>query len=205
MEIELKYNIPDAATADEIWDNELFKDYEEDGSREETFLAAKYFDTEDYDLSRNEIAYRVRKEGEHTVAALKWKGHSEDGLHVREEINVPVHSEEPDPSVFKESKIGSQVMAFVGASTLHSILETLVNRRNLRIDTGEGIFEMSVDEGSIVTEYGEVPIREVELELYSGDTEELIKVGSLLRDKYNLTEEDESKYSRGMKLIEANR
>lgn len=205
MEIELKYNIPDAATADEIWDNELFKDYEEDGSREETFLAAKYFDTEDYDLSRNEIAYRVRKEGEHTVAALKWKGHSEDGLHVREEINVPVHSEEPDPSVFKESKIGSQVMEFVGDSTLHSILETLVNRRNLRIDTGEGIFEMSVDEGSIVTEYGEVPIREVELELYSGDTEELIKVGSLLRDKYNLTEEDESKYSRGMKLIEANR
>ncbi|MCF0144493.1 MAG: CYTH domain-containing protein [Firmicutes bacterium] len=205
MEIELKYNIPDAATADEIWDNELFKDYEEDGSREETFLAAKYFDTEDYDLSRNEIAYRVRKEGEHTVAALKWKGHSEDGLHVREEINVPVHSEEPDPSVFKESKIGSQVMEFVGDSRLHSILETLVNRRNLRIDTGEGIFEMSVDEGSIVTEYGEVPIREVELELYSGDTEELIKVGSLLRDKYNLTEEDESKYSRGMKLIEANR
>ena len=166
MEIELKYNIPDAATADEIWDNELFGNYEEEGSREEIFLAAKYFDTEDYNLSGNEIAYRVRKEGTHTVATIKWKGHSEDGLHVREEINVPVHSEEPDPSVFKESRIGSQVMEFVGDSSLHCILESLVKRRSLRIDTGEGIFELSVDEGSIVTEYGEVPIREVELELY---------------------------------------
>ena len=29
MEIELKYSIPDSTVADAIWDNELFKEFEE--------------------------------------------------------------------------------------------------------------------------------------------------------------------------------
>ena len=50
----------------------------------------------------------MRKEDESFVAALKWKGYSEDGLHVREELNVPVTSYTPDPAVFRESPIGKR-------------------------------------------------------------------------------------------------
>ena len=205
MEIELKYNIPDTETLNSIWNDELFKDAEEDGSRIETYFNAVYYDTKDCDLAKNEIAYRVRSEGKRLVAALKWKGHSEDGLHVREEINVPVDSDKPDPSVFKESKIGSQVMEFVGDSELVYLLESKVYRKSFRIDTGSGLFEFSIDEGEIVTKYGALPIREVEIELFSGETKELMKIGKLIQDKYGLSEENESKYSRGVKMIKQNR
>lgn len=201
MEIELKYNIPDIETANEIWRNKLFADLEEPGSREELRLDAQYFDTETYDLANNEIAYRVRREDDRLVAALKWKGHCEDGLHVREEINVPVDSEAPNPGVFRESRIGSAVMGFVEDKKLVCVLETVYERRIFRIDTGKGIYEFSIDVGEIVTEHGTIPILEVEIELFSGETDELREIGRKLLHRYGLTEENESKYSRGMKLI----
>lgn len=201
MEIELKYNIPNGAVADAIWDNEIFGEFEETGSREDRCLIAKYFDTENCDLAMNEIAYRVRKEDERFVAALKWKGHSEDGLHVREELNVPVTCDLPDPTVFKESRIGKEVLEFIGEKSLTCIMKSIVNRRSFRIDTGKGLFEISIDSGRIETEYGTEPIEEVEIELFSGEREEMMEIGKRLQKKYNLLEENGSKYSRGMEII----
>ncbi|MDO4176649.1 MAG: CYTH domain-containing protein [Bacillota bacterium] len=200
MEIELKFNIPSGTVAAQIWDNELFRKSEEEGSREELYMDAKYFDTENCDLAKNDIAYRVRKEGDRHVAALKWKGHSEDGLHVREEINVPVDSDFPNPSVFRESNVGSQVMELIEGKELHCFLETTVNRKMFRIDTGTGIFEISIDSGEIATKYGTSPIEEVEVELFAGETEELVSIGNMLQEKYNLTPENESKYARGIRM-----
>ena len=155
-------------------------------------------------LAKNEIAYRVRTEGERIVAALKWKGHSEGGLHTREEINVPVMDDEPDISVFHESEIGRQLAEIVGDETLECFMETKFNRRRFRIDTGTSIFEVSVDVGRIVTKYGESPISEVEIELFTGETKEMIGIGRKLRDKYDLEAENESKYARGIELIRDN-
>ena len=205
MEIELKYNIPDSETAELIWENELFADAEEADSRETLNIDAKYFDTDSFDLAENEVAYRIRREGEHLVAALKWKGHSEDGLHVREEINVPVQSDEPDLDTFHESSIGCEVCKFAEGKELKCILQTSCIRRKFRIDTGTGLFELSLDSGEIVTECGIQPINEVEIELFSGETEELIEIGKVLQSKYGLTEEDRSKYYRGLLMIEENR
>lgn len=53
--------------------------------------------------------------------------------------------------------------------------------RRFRIDTGTGIFELSVDKGVILTNYGKEPIFEVELELFSGETEELVELGNSCR------------------------
>ena len=205
MEIELKFNIPDGDSAAQIWDNELFKESEEEGSREEIYFDAKYFDTENCDLAKNDIAYRVRKEGDRYVAALKWKDHSEDGLHVREEINVPVDSDIANPYVFRESKVGSQVVDLIEGKTLKCFLETTVNRKRFRIDTGTGIFEISIDSGEIATKYGTCPIEEVEVELFSGETDELVSIGNALQEKYGLTPKNESKYARGIRMIRENR
>jgi len=205
MEIELKYNIPDSETAERIWEDELFRDMEETDSREILNIDARYFDTDSFDLAENEVAYRIRREGDHLVAALKWKGHSEDGLHVREEINVPVQNNEPDLDVFHESSIGCEVCKFAENKELKCILQTTCIRRRFRIDTGTGLFEFSIDSGEIVTEYGTQPISEVEVELFTGETEELVEIGKRLQDAYGLTEENKSKYYRGMLMIEGNR
>ena len=53
MEIELKYRIPDGETAERIWEDRLFNDMEEEGSREDLDLLAKYYDTAERDLAEN--------------------------------------------------------------------------------------------------------------------------------------------------------
>lgn len=205
MEIELKYKIPADVIAEDIWKDKIFSDMEEAGSREEICLDAKYFDTDDCDLAENEIAYRIRREGERIVAALKWKGHSDGALHVREEINVPVMNDEANISVFNESEIGRELTNIVGGKQLKCFLETKFHRRRFRIDTGTGIFELSVDTGRIVTDFGEEPISEVEIELFSGEKEELLELGERLQNKYQLETEEISKYARGIEIIRRNK
>lgn len=205
MEIELKYSIPTPEIANEIWRDKLFFHMEEENSREELCMDAKYFDTQDSDLAKNKIAYRVRKEGCRWVAALKWKGHTQGALHVREEINIPVADDRPDPDVFLESEIGEELCSLIGEKPLYCMLETKVHRKQFRVDTGSAIFEVSIDDGWIITPYGEEKISEVELELFSGETEELTEMGRMLREKYGLEKEERSKYARGLEIIENNR
>ena len=204
MEIELKYSIPTPKVADDIWKDKLFFNFEEMNSREEICFIAKYFDTSDCDLAKHDLVYRVRKEGSKWIASLKWKGYNEGALHKREEINVPVDDDIPDPKVFKESEMGTVLMKLIGDKPLESLLETRFKRRRFRIDTQKGIFELSIDQGEIVTPYGKEPISEVEIELFSGDTKELEALGKSLCEKYNLEKEERSKYSRGIAIIKAN-
>ena len=105
------------------------------GQEKKPHFNARYFDTPDFDLAKNDMAYRVRKEGCRWVAALKWKGHSEGALHMREEINVPVNDDKAAPEVFGESEIGAELMRVIGEKPLYSMLETRFHRRRFRIDT----------------------------------------------------------------------
>lgn len=202
MEIELKYSIPDDETADKIWENRLFSDMEEEGSREELDLLAKYYDTADRALAKNRIAYRVRKEGDHFISTVKWQGKAEDGLHSRKELACPVPDEEPDIGIFAESDIGEELAAVVDDKPLQILLETEVRRRRFRIDTGTAILEVSVDQGRVKTACGEDGISEVEIELFTGDTEELVRIGKKLQKLYGLRPEDTSKYIRGIRLLD---
>lgn len=201
MEIELKYRIPDEETASRIWRNELFSDAEEEDSREEIDLTAHYYDTEDRDLAKSGIAYRIRKEGDHYIATVKWQGKSEEGLHVREELTVPAAGDEPDLDIFRESRIGEDLLDAAGGKSLTSLMETRIRRKRYRIDTGTGIFEVSVDGGLVETPEGSEKICEVEVELFSGETEELKEIGEKIRRAYDLVPEDVSKYAKGLALI----
>lgn len=201
MEIELKFGIPSGEIADAIWQNELFKEVEEEDSRVEMCLDARYFDTADYALSNEQIAYRLRKEGERWVATVKWKGTTEGALHQREELSVPVFEYNPDLSIFAQSDMGDELMAITGGKQLECIMKMEVHRKQFRIDTGTGIFEFSIDNGRIITPNGDDPINEVEVELFSGETEELVAIGEKLRNKYGLATAEVSKYARGLNLI----
>ena len=204
MEIEMKYGIVDEKTAADIWDDEYLLSMEEADTREKVQMRASYFDTDDYVLSENDIALRVRKEGSKTVATLKWRGKNEGGLHIREEINVPMpegSSAAPDPMIFKESEIGQEVITLIGFNKLHCIMETNFVRSRFRIDSGEGIMEVSLDKGEIVTAAGKAPINEIEIELFTGEQEALEKVTQTLVEKYDLQPEVKSKYKRGLDLI----
>ena len=207
MEIELKYSVPDKETMDKIWKDPYFSDIEEKDTREDILMRAAYFDTEDRILSSNDIAFRVRMEGSKTVASLKWndKDISIRGLHMREEINVPINDDtcfiSPKPDIFKESAEGRDLLEVVGDSPLVNILEMTFVRRRVRLDNEDCICELSLDEGKIVCDNGEEPISEMEIEIFSGDQEDLLKMGEEIASKYNLEPELSSKYSRGLRML----
>lgn len=206
MEIELKYVIGDKETANSIWEDEYLLSIAEKDTRDKLYLKASYFDTDDYILSKNDIAFRIRMEGSRIVASLKWNGKSDEGLHSREEINVPVKDDacfiQPSAEIFRESEIGREVIELLDGKPLRSLLETRFLRRKMRLDSGKCICEVAIDEGEIVTDFDTSPIMELEIELFSGDQEDLIRIGSYLAEKYDLKIEDQSKYARGLKLLE---
>jgi len=204
MEIELKYTIPDKNIAESIWKDPDLAKMEEADSRESLSFKAAYFDTDDKILSKNDIAFRVRIEGARAIASLKWNGKNDGALHTREEINVPIDGEacliNPDPALFKESEIGTQLIGLIGDKPLVNVMESGFLRRRMRVDTESSIIEVSIDTGEITTDLGSVPICELELELFSGNQDGLLELGVKLKERYSLEPESLSKYARGLAL-----
>jgi len=206
MEIELKYAVSSDRIADRIWSDEELRSMEEHDSRSTEEFRARYFDTEDNVLFRHDIAFRVRQEGERVVASLKWDGTNEGPLHTREELNINLCMrelpEEPDPEVFGESEIGKEMLELIGEDSISPFMEVNVERRAFRVDTGTSIMEVSIDSGEIVTANGSSDVCELEIELYSGDREELEKLGDMIQNRYNLTPEKNSKFARGLMMLD---
>jgi len=204
MEIELKYHLPDAETEEKLFSDPYVTEIADSGSESRIDMLAVYFDTEDRRLGREGITFRVRREGTRLVGTLKWNGSSEDGMHVREEINVPVRDpeklNEPDPGIFHQSEMSDTLKRIIGKRQLKKQIEIEFVRRKIRLDSGRVICELSVDRGTVRSASGEAPISEVEIELYSGSREEMEKIGSELAAKYGLTPENRSKFRQGIDL-----
>ena len=219
MEVELKYAIADEATADRIWEDEWLAGMAEPQTRSCERFHGAYYDTADRLLLQNKIAFRVRQEGHFIVAALKWDGDSEGALHKREELNVTIGSVPEDPEggeagfgpeglpedvdlkCFEESDIGARVIALTEGKKLQKLMETDVSRRHMRVDTGSGIHEVSIDTGLLKAGGRSSPILEIEIEQFQGEEEDLLKTGKVLEEKYDLTPEHRSKFARGLTLL----
>ena len=143
MEIELKYKLNEASDADAIFDDVRILDMADAGSEKHIKMHAVYFDTKDGNLSSKGMVFRAREEGEKLMATLKWDGVSIDGLHVREEINVPlndrVYLQKPDIKVFSESDIFEELESIVDGKELVLMMEMNFVRRAVRLDNGVGI------------------------------------------------------------------
>jgi len=205
MEIELKYSVSSGKIAERIWKDEELKLIEEKNSRDMNEFRGTYYDTEDHLLFKNDIAFRFRKEGKKLVASLKWSGTNDGALHQREELNMNLGEGEipkcPNPDVFKESSEGTDLLKLLDGKPLKHMMEVNVLRKSFRVDTGDSLVEISLDDGEIVTKEGNEPVCEMEIELFSGNQEDLVKLGERLRERYCLEPEKDSKFARGLKLL----
>ncbi|MEG0292230.1 MAG: CYTH domain-containing protein [Anaerovoracaceae bacterium] len=205
MEIELKYSISDANSASKIWNDEELETIIDKGSRKKETLNAIYYDTEDGDLQNNGIAYRLRREDDILMATLKWRGGSEGALHKREELNINLGEglfpEEPSAEIFGESTIGKKLLKIIEGKKMQEVMRMNVLRRLFRVDTGDSIFEIAIDNGEIITSAGREAISELEIELFNGSEKDLLKIGEMLQGKYNLEPEKRSKFERGLALL----
>ncbi len=205
MEIELKYQVDNAEKIEQIFSDPYLESIKDKETEEEIEMHAVYFDTEDRRLYREGIVFRVRKEGRRLTATLKWNGSSEEGMHKREEINVPVRDEEklvkPDIQIFDQSEMCQVLTDLVGKRTLIPMMDVYFSRRQVRVDTGRSISEVSLDRGRIECGGKTAPVSELEIELYSGEEEDMMALGRHISEKYGLTAENKSKYKRGLDLI----
>lgn len=204
MELEMKYAVPGKAVCDAVWDDEDVRKYADGASVEKLVMKAVYFDTEDGKLAEHDMAVRVRYEGDSVFAALKWNGSASNGFHEREEINVPACAEHfisSPKDLFRESEDGKAMLELIGDDELINLLEMRYLRRRCRLNVNGTIMELAVDNGSIITDKGEVPIMELEIELYAGDPDEIRGLGEKLRKKYELKPENRSKLARGLALL----
>ena len=204
MEIELKYLLRDNLAKDRILNDKHLLEIKDSSCDETIQMKAVYFDTEEGDLRRLQIALRARFENEKVVVTLKWKGSAKDGLHVRGELNVlsdTGYLEHPTVDIFKGSEIYDELLAAVSDKKLMPVMEMDYVRKAIQVDTGKSISVVSLDEGTIHTSKGDDEILEVEVELYSGDQEDMVALGGELAAKYNLETSDKSKYQRGLELL----
>lgn len=204
MEIELKYLLRDDLAKDRILNDKHLLEIKNPACDETVQMRAIYLDTEEGDLRGLQIALRARFENERVVVTLKWKGSAQDGLHVRGELNVPAGSEyldNPTVDIFKGSEIYDELLAAVSDKKLIPVMEMDYVRKAIQVDTGKSISVVSLDEGTIHTSKGDTEILEVEVELYSGDQEDMVALGGELAAKYNLQTSDKSKYQRGLELL----
>ena len=207
MELEMKYSIPSRESAEAIWNDDILLASGDTASRKKTVMKAVYFDTPDGILSANNVAFRVRSEDGFMLATLKWGGTVENGFHSREEINVPVADAgcfiATAKDIFKESEDGQRLLELLGDRPLINLLETRFLRSSMRLSYGASIIEMAIDTGSIITDKGELPIMELELELYAGDPSDLKALGARFEERFSLTPGNESKLKRGLDLIKS--
>lgn len=204
MEVELKFLVEEPIARERILGDKHLAEIMDKGSEEEIQMRATYFDTKDLDLCKNEIAFRIRRENDCPVATLKWGGKVENGLHMRGELNVTVNEEyaqNPSLSIFKGSEIYDDIEKAAGDKPLKPLMEANCLRKQIRVDTGKSISVISLDVGEIVTATGTAPISELEVELYSGDEEDMIALGRELATKYNLKEGAKSKFRVGLELL----
>jgi len=204
MEIELKYLLKDRAQADRIFSDEAVKQAEDEKSFETIDMHSVYYDTAAHDLTEAGIAVRVRKEGDLYVATMKDRGESAEGMHRREEINVRLSDDRmitsPELSIFSESSEYERILGITGGKKLVPVLEMKFERRQVRLDTGGSISELSADDGRIIAGEKSLPLMELELELYSGSEQDMEDFGRDLAERYGLVPEDKSKFQRGYEL-----
>ena len=205
MEQEMKYAIASKELSDKIWENSLVTKYGDETTRESLVMKAVYFDTEDMVLAQNNMTVRVRGEGDHKFATLKWGGCSTNGFHERNEINIPVNDESfiaPSAKMFKDSEDGHTLLEFVGDKALINLLEMRFLRRKVRLNYGSSLVELAIDYGDIITDNGNKPILELELELLVGNVDDLKQLGEEFVKEYSLIPENRSKFARGLAKLQ---
>ncbi len=195
LEKELKYTISSKEIVDRI-----VADFDQLCP---VVMQASYYDTKEYLLRDNKIAFRIRKEGEKSVATMKIGGSAEAGFHKREEINIDASGmalDSPDLTPFLENATFAATGLSPKGLKLFAFMKTDFIRRCAEISYGGSHFEMAIDIGKVMAGDRYEEIMEMELELLEGAEDSMVAFGEIQKEKYGLVMENKTKYSRGMNL-----
>lgn len=160
-------------------------------------LGNTYFDTPEQFFAQQKMGLRVRNHNQKYEMTLKTKGEVVDGLHMRPEYNLPLESYQPD---FKRlnSHFNLQIQqAEQIAQQLSPTFSTDFTRRKWLIKYNQSQIEVALDQGMIKNGFGEEVICELELELKSGNLNDILLLLKQMPRKDGMWFSNLSKAQRG--------
>ncbi|MFI3313147.1 MAG: CYTH domain-containing protein [Eubacteriales bacterium] len=162
-------------------------------------MVSRYFDNEKGDFSARRWTLRQRMENETSVITVKAGGSVEQGLHIRNEWEVP--GSDPQVAVPALVKLGAPgELVDLLQSPLVVTCGAEFTRRAILLDLGGATVELALDVGMLTKNDKKLHFQEVELELKSGDSRVLETFGQTMQSKFNLFPEPKSKLARGLSL-----
>lgn len=204
MEIELKFQLPESQKESVL--QQLKR-----ANAQHIHLQAKYYDTPDRLLAKNNIAIRLRKEGDKNGAhwVQTFKAAAKSDLHrIEEDIDLGQCEQEPelDLSLYQHNKTVKHLLKKVLKSskdTLQLQFQTDVQRYYDVIHIENSVIEICLDDGEVRSTDASSRICEVEFELKQGAVEHLIESAKGWVNQYSLWLDVRSKAERGSLLASA--
>lgn len=165
-------------------------------------LHSIYFDTPDQALRRHAMALRLRRAGTRWVQTMKGGGQVSAGLHQRNEWEGPVPSAQLDLAALKT--LGGKLPRGVH-KRLQPVFVTDFTRNMWLLAFEGALIELCIDSGEIRAGESVFPISEIELELKSGEPQQLFRLALALLDIVPMQVEHTSKAEYGYLLFSASR
>ena len=160
-------------------------------------LRSVYFDTADHDLRNAGLTLRVRETAGRFVQTVKTRSGS--GMIERGEWEVSIPGERPDAGALAHTP-AAEVLDWLQGPDLEPVFTTTVDRSVRLWGEGGVQVEVSLDRGEIRAGASREPIRELELELKSGETSALFVLAKDLAKAAPIRLSFDTKAERGYRL-----
>ena len=162
-------------------------------------LISHYFDTPNFHLLYNNVAYRLREEDGKKVATLKSNGRARDGVYIREEQNKLLLDGEDVTSREFLAENFPKILEIIDEEPLRESLIIDNERHILYFKKDNALVEASLDFLYFMKGKRRIPYNELELELKEGNEDALKDIVGHLRRRFHLSLSGASKYEMGLK------
>jgi len=159
-----------------------------------------YYDTPKLELHQSEMALRLRHAGRQWLQTLKGGGSVQAGLHQRNEWEVPVNRPALDFSATQTMEWDKHLPPSL-RKKLHPVFVTDFSRNSRMLLWQGAQIELCMDQGVISTEQRNTPVCELELELKSGDPQQLFDLALAILEIVPFELESVSKAEQGYRLL----
>jgi len=159
-----------------------------------------YFDTPKLELNRSGMALRLRRSGKQWLQTLKGGGSVQGGLHQRNEWEMPVSGPALDFSL-PQVEEWKDILPKHLRKLLQPVFVTDFSRNSRMLEWQGAQIELCMDQGEVNTEKTGAPICELELELISGEPQQLFGLALAILDIVPFELESISKAEQGFRLM----
>jgi len=159
-----------------------------------------YYDTPKFELQQSGMALRLRRNGKQWLQTLKGGGSVQGGLHQRNEWEMPVSGPALDFSLPQVDEL-KNILPGNLRKKLTPVFVTDFSRSSRLLMWQGAQIELCMDQGEVSTEKTSAPICELELELISGEPQQLFVLGLAILDIVPFELASISKAEQGFRLL----